>query len=94
MGDLGMEGLKNIMEEAVEYQLKKLLPTMPHICSCDNCKLDMATYALNRLHPQYVRTDTGALYQKLHNSLPQAEVEILTVVAQAIEVIGANPNHD
>ena len=29
-----MEGLKNMMEDAVEYQLNKLLPTMPNICSC------------------------------------------------------------
>lgn len=89
-----MEGLKNIMEDAVEYQLNKLLPTMPNICSCENCKLDMASYALNRLSPQYVRTDTGALFQKLHNYQPQAEVEILTVVISAIEKIGSHPQHD
>ena len=55
------------MEDAVEYQLNKLLPTMPEVCSCDNCKLDMMSYALNRLSPQYVRTDTGALFQNLNN---------------------------
>ncbi len=88
-----MEGLKNIMEDAVEYQLNKLLPTMPNVCSCENCKLDMASYALNRLSPQYVRTDTGALFQKLHNYQPQAEVEILTVVISAIEKIGNHPQH-
>lgn len=94
LGDYPMDGLKNIMEEAVDYQLKKILPTMPHICSCENCQLDMATYALNRLQPQYVRTNTGALYQKLRNSSTQSEVEIMTVVAKAIEVIGAKPHHD
>lgn len=88
-----MEGLKNIMEDAVEYQLNKLLPTMPNVCSCENCRLDMASYALNRLSPQYVRTDTGALFQKLHNYQPQAEVEILTVVISAIEKIGSHPQH-
>ncbi len=88
-----MEGLKNIMEDAVEYQLNKLLPTMPNVCSCENCKLDMASYALNRLSPQYVRTNTGALFQKLHNYQPQAEVEILTVVISAIEKIGNHPQH-
>ena len=46
-----MEGLKNMMEDNVERTLDKLLPTMPHICSCNDCRLDMATYALNRLHP-------------------------------------------
>ena len=41
-----MEGLKNMMEDNVERMLNKLLPTMPHICSCNDCRLDMATYAL------------------------------------------------
>lgn len=89
-----MEGLKNIMEDAVEYQLNKLLPTMPEVCSCENCKQDMMSYALNRLSPQYVRTDTGALYQKLNNYQPQAEVEILTTVMSAISKIGSHPQHD
>ena len=89
-----MEGLKNMMEDAVEYQLNKLLPTMPNICSCENCRLDMASYALNRLSHQYVRTDTGELFQKLNNNRPQAEVEILAVVISAINKIGSHPQHD
>ena len=83
-----------MMEDAVEYQLNKLLPTMPNICSCENCRLDMASYALNRLSPQYVRTDTGELFQKLNNNRPQAEVEILAVVISAINKIGSHPQHD
>lgn len=89
-----MEGLKNIMEDDVEYQLNKLLPTMPNICSCDICKLDMATYALNRLKPNYVRTDTGALFHKLNTSSTQAKTEILTAVVTAINTIGSCPHHD
>ena len=89
-----MEGLKNIMEDAVEYQLNKLLSTMPDVCSCDNCKLDMLSYALYSLSPQYVRTDTGALFQKLNNYQPQAEVTIMTTVMTAIEKIGAHPQHE
>ena len=89
-----MEGLKNMMEEAVEYQLNKLLPTMPSVCSCEKCRLDMAAYALNKLSPQYVRTDTGALFQKLNNSSQQAEVGVLTAVISAIDVISAHPKHD
>ena len=89
-----MEGLKNMMEEAVEYQLSRILPTMPEICSCDKCRLDMASFALNRLSPQYVRTDTGALFQKLNNSSQQAEVEVLTTVISAINIISQHPKHD
>ena len=89
-----MEGLKNVMEDAVEYQLNRLLPTMPNVCSCNKCRLDMASFALNRLSPQYVRTDTGALFQKLNNSSQQAEVEVLTTVISAINIISEHPKHD
>ena len=89
-----MEGLINVMEDAVEYQLNRILPTMPNICSCNQCRLDMASFALNRLSPQYVRTDTGALFQKLNNSSQQAEVEVLTTVISAVNIISQHPNHD
>ena len=89
-----MEGLKNIMEGDVEYQLNQLLPTMPNICACEKCRLDMATYALNRLKPNYVRTNTGALFHKLNTSSTQAKTEILTAVVTAINTIGAHPHHD
>ncbi len=89
-----MEGLKNIMEEDVERQLNQLLPTMPNICSCEICRLDMATYALNRLKPNYVRSNKGELFHKVNTSSTQAKTEILTAVVTAINVIGARPNHD
>lgn len=89
-----MEGLKNIMEEDVERQLEQLLPTMPNICSCDICKLDMATYALNRLKPNYVRSNKGELFHKVNTSSTQAKTEILTAVVTAINVIGARPSHN
>lgn len=88
-----MEGLKNMMEDNVERTLDKLLPTMPHICSCNDCRLDMATYALNRLHPKYGRTNTGAILHRFDTSSAQAEAEILTVVLSAIELIGSHPHH-
>ncbi|MCM1287923.1 MAG: late competence development ComFB family protein [Clostridium sp.] len=89
-----MEGLKNIMEDAVEEHIKQILPTMPNVCACKKCQLDIATYALNRLPAQYVRTDAGALYKKLNNYLPQSEATIITEITKAIEIIASNPNHE
>ena len=89
-----MEGLRNTTEEDVEGLLNKILPTMPNICSCNICKLDMATYALNRLKPNYVRSDKGALFHKVSISSPQATTEILATVVNAINIIGEHPNHD
>lgn len=88
-----MEGLKNLMEYTVEDTLNKLLPTMPNICSCDECKLDMAAYALNRLKPKYARSDKGTILHKFDTSSVQAEATILTAVVSAINVISAHPNH-
>lgn len=89
-----MEGLKNLMEENVEHTLNQLLPTMPNICSCMDCKLDMATYALNRLKPKYARTNTGAILHRFNTSSSQAEAEIVAAVVSAINVIGAHPHHN
>lgn len=89
-----MEGLRNITEEDVEELLNKILPTMPNICSCNICKLDMATYALNRLKPNYIRSDKGALFHKVNVSSQQASTEILAVVVNAINTISEHPNHD
>lgn len=88
-----MEGLKNMMEDNVEYMLNRLLPTMPNICSCDDCRLDMATYALNRLKPKYARTSRGAILHRFDTSSAQAEAEILTVCVSAINTIGNHPHH-
>ena len=89
-----MEGLRNITEEDVEQLLNEILPTMTSICSCDTCRLDMATYALNRLKPNYVRSDKGALFHKVNISSQQAKTEILATVVNAINIIGEHPNHD
>lgn len=78
----------------MERQLNQLLPTMPDICGCDMCRQDMAAYALNRLKPNYVRSNRGELFHKVNTSSTQAQTEILTTVVTAINVIGARPNHD
>jgi competence protein ComFB len=54
----------------------------------------MATYALNRLKPNYIRTDAGALFHKVNVSSTVAKTEILTTVLMAINTIGEHPHHD
>lgn len=89
-----MEGLKNMMEDNVEHTLNHLLPTMPNICACNDCKLDMATYALNRLQPKYARTSRGAILHRFDTASAQVEAEILTACVSAINVIGSHPHHN
>lgn len=70
-----MEGLKNLMEDNVEQTINKLLPSMPNICSCNDCKLDMATYALNRLKPKYARTSRGVIMHRFDTLSTQVDAE-------------------
>lgn len=88
-----MEGLYNMMEDNVEQKLSDLLPMMKQYCSCKECVLEMATYALNRLPAKYVHTEKGAVLHKFDTSSSQADAEITSVVLQAIQVIGEKPNH-
>ncbi len=88
-----MEGLKNMMEDNVERLLNQLLPGMPEYCCCSDCRLDMAAYALNRLQPNYVRTEKGAVLHRFNTAQSQQEVEITATVVSAIRIIGSNPHH-
>lgn len=89
-----MEGLVNVTESEVELQLSNILKTMPNVCDCEECRLDMATYALNRLKPHYVRTNSGTLIAHTQLATPQSRTEVLTVVMQGIQVVSVHPSHE
>ena len=76
-----MEGLTNMMEETV---LSKI----------DQCKIDIAAFALNRLPPRYVHSLAGQLIHKFDASTTQMDAEITACVYNAIVRIGEDPNHD
>lgn len=88
-----MEGLRNMMEDTVEQKLDELLPVMTQYCGCEECRLDMATFALNRLPAKYVHSDKGAILHKFDTSSTQADAEIIAVVMNAIQTIGERPSH-
>ena len=87
-----MEGLRNMMEDTVEQKLSELLPTYNY-CQCDECKIEMATYALNRIQPNYTHTKAGEILHQFNTSIGQADAEIISTVIKAIETIGEKPRH-
>ncbi|MFG6392596.1 MAG: late competence development ComFB family protein [Lachnospiraceae bacterium] len=88
-----MEGLTNMMEETVLTKIDQLWQTTDY-CKCDQCKIDIAAYALNRLPPRYVHSLAGALIHKFDASTIQMDAEITACVYNAIVRIGEDPNHD
>ncbi len=53
-----MEGLTNMMEETVLTKIDQLWQTTD-FCKCDQCRIDIAAFALNRLPPRYVHSLAG-----------------------------------
>ena len=86
-----MDGLVNSMEESVMNKIKQLWKTTNY-CQCEECRLDIATYALNRLPPRYVRTLEGKLIHQFDASTVQADAEITAVVLNAMKIVGDNPH--
>lgn len=89
-----MLNLKNIIEDDVEKEVDELLDIMGgEICKCENCRNDIAAFALNRLRPSYVRTEKGAFYHKISAASEQAKSEVRVAVTGAISVVSKHPNH-
>lgn len=87
--------LNNITEEIVLEMLEKLLKReeFDNICKDEECLLDMATYALNRLPAKYVATFKGEAFSKADELEQQHSVDVLAIVTQAIKVVAANEHH-
>lgn len=63
------------------------------ICTCEDCVLDMAAFALNHLKPVYRVSLLGSMYA---HSMGEGEYrkEVGRSVEEAIRKIAANPSHD
>jgi competence protein ComFB len=85
--------LKNYMEDLVLEKLDDVMAQYPFCCTCDLCKRDIATLALNHLKPRYISSHKGDVYTRLDEMSAQYEVEVIQAIAQAIEVVHKNPRH-
>lgn len=84
--------LKNLMESMVLQKLDETIDKLD-CCKCDKCRMDIASYALNRLPPKYVATYEGEVYSKLDTFSLQYETDLLNALYQAARVVTQNPRH-
>lgn len=84
--------LRNITEEVVLKRIDELIGTL-NCCKCQQCRMDIASYALNRLPAKYVATTQGELLSKLDMVEPQYETSILTNIIQAATIVSQHPHH-
>lgn len=86
-----MEGLINLMEETVMHKIEQLWKGTQY-CKCDQCRLDIAAYALNRLPAQYVQSLKGKVLYQFASSQIEKDIEVTVAVGQGIEIVGKSPH--
>lgn len=85
--------LLNMMEPLVLEKLNDIIGKFD-CCTCDKCRMDIASYALNLLPPKYVATRKGGIFVKLDASELQKETDIIAALTKAIQVVCKNPQHN
>lgn len=84
---------QNVMEEFVAQKTDEVWNSL-NCCKCDQCKEDVISCALNRLAPHYVDTERGRAFVRVNTMSSQFEIDILTAIYEAAEIVRRHPRHD
>lgn len=85
--------LRNLTEDIVISKLDVLIDRLD-CCKCDLCRLDVASYTLNRLPSKYVATTQGELLSKISLIDNDFTIRVTTELTKAIQVIKEHPRHE
>jgi len=85
--------LRNLTEDIVISKLDTLIDRLD-CCKCDLCRLDIASYTLNRLPSKYVATTQGELLSKISLIDNDFTIRVTTELTKAIQVIKEHPRHE
>lgn len=86
--------IKNYMEDLVWQRLDEVIATHSKSCGCEKCRYDIAALALNFLPPRYVVTDQGETYTRIKSLEQQFNIDIITAITHAIQIVRKCPHHD
>jgi competence protein ComFB len=91
--DYDFQDLENETERFVIQYLEEAVAQDSNVCTCKDCILDMATFALNQAPTSYRVSLLGKLYAqaKEHNASYMEKVK--KAVQAAVKKIKANPSH-
>ncbi len=78
--------LVNEAETLVLAELEVQMARTPGVCTCQDCVLDMAAYALNKVRPSYRASLMGSMYAKATVRSDYAR-EITNAVREAIQKV-------
>ena len=87
--------IHNIMEEHVIERVNELYDNLgaqkPAIMSCDcrNCRLDTATYVLNRIPPRYIVSGRGVAHLNADHAADQLRADMDALIIEGIRLINS-----
>jgi competence protein ComFB len=85
----------NALEEAIRASYESLRPLHPELCSCDRCRDDVLTFALNQARPRYIVGDAlGSAVTRVTLSKDQAQAEVAVIVLEAMQKVARTPHHN
>lgn len=85
--------LKNFMEDLVTEYLEDILEGRDDVCTCNQCLLDIATYALNKLPPMYFSRAKGMIYSRLEEFENQVRADVIALLTAGINRVQESPKH-
>jgi len=85
--------LTNLMEILVTHKYNELKDVLG-VCTCERCKLDMMSYALNRLPARYVVSEKGEAMSKVDSMSVQFDSDCMIALTMAAKVVGEHPRHE
>jgi competence protein ComFB len=89
---MSVKKLRNYNEEWVRSYLDRNISSYD-VCECDDCRLDIMAIALNKLPPQYVVTEKGAIFAAVSEMSHQRMVDLATAVTEAVLTVSSRPRH-
>jgi competence protein ComFB len=85
--------LRNEAEELVVSEIERQIPAHPELCTCSECILDVAAYALNSVRPRYRVSLLDSVYVEPEERSDYLK-EIRRAVREGIRKVSTNPPHD
>ena len=87
--------MRNILEDTLRRLRDEMLEKYPQFCTCEQCKDDTLTWALNHCRPKYVTGSRpmGNALTAVELALDQSRAELTVIVFEALRRVAANPRH-
>ncbi len=85
--------IKNYIEEIVTRIADELISKERGFCKCEQCRMDVITFALNHVKPKYATNVKGHALTEVDIASEQIQAEITVHVLDAIEQVKRHPNH-